>query len=689
MADCGEDPVESMTRQADIDHLLEHFSKNTYSAKGDVTGMLALKNCLDLFGKDYAYTVINNSGGKLCGHYPSQIVVLEYEGSTPSNDNRYQPLTDRKKLEELIRQARLARCWTRFVAPVILYKGKHVCRSATLASWQELFGRKGMDMIMSGGGTATATANGRAVNEDIQSSAQANAGRSQVFDQHRGRDIQLLEALDIHYICDLMVETKKVKCGIYITSSEKVDKENRYKDFSVIALPYPGCEFFSKWKDSCYDSENVHYDWAQGLNTAPLDLQSDPILTSMSLDWNMYKDWDLVKLTQNYLLALIHLLDKGSSGLLVHCISGWDRTPLFVSLLRLTLWADGAIHKSLPPSDILYLTLAYDWYLFGHGLPDRIGKGQEIMYFCFKMLQYISGQQFSVSPQSEGQSQPPTNPQCTAPNTCECKHPSSASSKGKEGLRHQGSNVSLLSNTSFGSDGVPFVMDTTQDEDSVPPLGWDVTPSPQRSRHGSGNSSEGQRSRRSSGGGRGPWNVDCTAHRDSPSAFRDVSPAHCRRQRSQSPDTGGGRESHGGTLTATDQPLCASMVSNHYSSSSPVNIAQRRPPAPDHNTPPFTPTPSFGSWVDVGMPQMTPPQMITPPKNPREYGAQSSVNSCCEASDLNAMTTRSRRLYAVAQMFEDAYLRAVLSKPINSSGTLSSLIGNVAEKMGLRSGPRW
>ena len=26
-------------------------------------------------------------------------------------------------------------------------------------------------------------------------------------------------------------------------------------------------------------------------------------------------------------------------GILVHCISGWDRTPLFISLLRLSLWA--------------------------------------------------------------------------------------------------------------------------------------------------------------------------------------------------------------------------------------------------------------------------------------------------------------------------------------------------------------
>lgn len=689
MADCGED---AMTRQTDIENLLDHFSRSAFSAKGDVTGMLALKTCLDLFGKDYAYTVINNSRGQLCGHYPNQIVVLEYEGSSTSNvDNRYQPLHDRKKLEELIRQARLARCRTRFVAPVILYNGKHICRSATLAAWQELFSRKGVDMIMSGG-----TANGRAPNEDIQSPTQSNAGRSQVFDQHRGKDIELLEELDVKYICDLMVETKKVICGVYVTSSEKVDKENRYKNFGVFSLPYPGCEFFSKWKDSSYDSENVHYDWAQGLNTASLDLQNDPILTSMPLDWKSYKDWDLVKLTQNYMLALIELLNKGSSGILVHCVSGWDRTPLFISLLRLSLWADGAIHKSLPPSDILYLTLAYDWYLFGHGLPDRLGRGQEILYFCFKMLQYIGGEEFSVTSHSDGPSQPASNPAAAA-HPSEHKRPSLSSSKGKDGLRHQGSNVSLTSNTSFGSDGVPFVMDTTQDEDTVPPLGWDTTPSPQRSRHSSGNSSEGQSGHRGSAG-RSPLNIDHPLHRDSPPQ-REASPSHCQRRvsssspsqrdgRDQSPDVGHTRDAHSGTVTAIDQPLSALMVSNHYSSS-PVNITQHRPQAPEHANS-FTPTPSFGSWVDVGMPQMTPPQMITPPKNPPEFEAQSSVNSCCEASDLNTMTVRKQRLFAVAQMFEDAYFRSVLSKPISSQGALSSLFNNVAEKMGFRSGaPRW
>lgn len=52
--------------------------------------------------------------------------------------------------------------------------------------------------------------------------------------------------------------------------------------------------------------------------------QSHPI-TSFSL----YKSWDVITLTKNYLLILLaHIADEGpNSGLLVHCISGWDRSP--------------------------------------------------------------------------------------------------------------------------------------------------------------------------------------------------------------------------------------------------------------------------------------------------------------------------------------------------------------------------
>lgn len=42
---------------------------------------------------------------------------------------------------------------------------------------------------------------------------------------------------------------------------------------------------------------------------------------------------------------------------------------MFVFLMLLTppppLWQDGAIHATLEPSEILYLTIAYDWFLFG------------------------------------------------------------------------------------------------------------------------------------------------------------------------------------------------------------------------------------------------------------------------------------------------------------------------------------
>ena len=34
---------------------------------------------MELFGRDYKYSVIHNTNGEVCGHYPRQIVYLEYE----------------------------------------------------------------------------------------------------------------------------------------------------------------------------------------------------------------------------------------------------------------------------------------------------------------------------------------------------------------------------------------------------------------------------------------------------------------------------------------------------------------------------------------------------------------------------------------------------------------------------------
>lgn len=44
--------------------------------------------CLELFARDYKYSVIQNSNGEVCGHYPRQIVFLEYE-CTDIEKDRY------------------------------------------------------------------------------------------------------------------------------------------------------------------------------------------------------------------------------------------------------------------------------------------------------------------------------------------------------------------------------------------------------------------------------------------------------------------------------------------------------------------------------------------------------------------------------------------------------------------------
>lgn len=122
-----------------------------------------------------------------------------------------------------------------------------------------------------------------------------------------------------------------------------------------------------------------------------------PDYIKMDIPWTEYKTWDLLTLTQNYFkLLLTHLCDDQQNGILIHCISGWDRTPLFISLLRMSLWADGLIHQSLNEHQILYLTLAYDWYLFGHNLPDRLAKGEVILFFCFNLLKYFESRKFSM-----------------------------------------------------------------------------------------------------------------------------------------------------------------------------------------------------------------------------------------------------------------------------------------------------
>ncbi|XP_076012556.1 phosphatidylinositol-3,5-bisphosphate 3-phosphatase MTMR14 isoform X2 [Genypterus blacodes] len=363
---------QSVRKSEEVTDLIDLFSKTQYRAKEATPQVEAIeKRCLELFARDYKYSIIQNSNGDLCGHYPRQIVFLEYECKDVERD-RFESRVQISKLQDLVNRSKMARCRGRFVCPVILYNGKHICRSSTLAGWGELYGRTGYNYIFSGGSDDSWESE-----EVPEDEIAVRNGDSQLFDKVRGHDIKLLRYLSVRYICDLMVENKKVKFGLNVTSSEKADKAQRYANFTLLSVPYPGCEFFKDYKDRDYTAEGLVFNWNQDYVDAPLTIPPH-FSQNLNIDWTQYQSWDLVEQTQNYLKLLLHIINSDDeSGLLVHCISGWDRTPLFVSLLRVSLWADGAVHASLEPSEILYLTIAYDWLLFGHMLPDRLSKGEE------------------------------------------------------------------------------------------------------------------------------------------------------------------------------------------------------------------------------------------------------------------------------------------------------------------------
>ncbi|KFM79633.1 Myotubularin-related protein 14, partial [Stegodyphus mimosarum] len=181
-----------------------------------------------------------------------------------------------------------------------------------------------------------------------------------------------------------------------VTSSEKVQMDS-YENFNIAQIPYPGCEFFEEYHRNNRNPEGLKFDWEQPSVTVECKVPESFIMYLPETDYSQYKEWDLVKLTEEYLLLQLVVITSGSHSALVHCISGWDRTPLFTSLIRLSLWADHWIHDELTPVEMAYLTLGYDWYLFGHNLPARLRKNEEIMHFCFQFLSYIASDKFSMT----------------------------------------------------------------------------------------------------------------------------------------------------------------------------------------------------------------------------------------------------------------------------------------------------
>lgn len=406
----------------DIRTLLEAFASSSFRPKDcESSAVVVQDKCTQLFTRDFPDSIlVQNQNGELSTSYPLSIIIPRKKDESvvntsanevSSSKSKSNPICDGDmdclKIRDLMMKARVARCRARFPVPVILFDGKYVCRSATLSGGPEIYGRSGFDLLFPSANDEEEVQDCLTNQPSLPTlSSLSLSDSSQIFSKVRAQDINLLKHMGVKFIGDLMVEKKKVKFGVYITSSEKADKEGRYNDFEILSLPYPGCEFFKEYRDKGYAGEGLVFDWKQNFVDAILDIPVDPISKTIDIDWKEYKSWDILTLTKNYIKLFLRYLICSDSSLLVHCISGWDRTPLFVSLLRLTLWADGKIHQSLSAVEMTFLTLAYDWYLFGHNLNDRISKGEEILFFCFYFLQFLATDDFSVDSIQEDISRP-------------------------------------------------------------------------------------------------------------------------------------------------------------------------------------------------------------------------------------------------------------------------------------------
>lgn len=97
-----------------------------------------------------------------------------------------------------------------------------------------------------------------------------------------------------------------------VSSSEKIDNSNRYYEFNVVSLPYPGCEFFKEFRRNNYEGDNLIFDWGQDFVNAELFIPTTNILRDLGIEWSGYKTWDIIKMTQNYIRLQLKYLQVGN-----------------------------------------------------------------------------------------------------------------------------------------------------------------------------------------------------------------------------------------------------------------------------------------------------------------------------------------------------------------------------------------
>lgn len=85
-----------------------------------------------------------------------------------------------------------------------------------------------------------------------------------------------------------MKSNNKLNDCFSVTSSENSDKEQRYRDFQLLIIPYPGCEHFREFSIQDYNGESMFYDWTLPLNDSAFQIPSH-LSSRVPIDWSFWK----------------------------------------------------------------------------------------------------------------------------------------------------------------------------------------------------------------------------------------------------------------------------------------------------------------------------------------------------------------------------------------------------------------
>lgn len=148
--------------------------------------------------------------------HPQQQSIPQAPHQQSQQNTIYEDQYDIQRIRELVTMAKYARCRQRFAVPVIMYRGKYICRSATLSVMPETYGRKVVDYAYDCLSGNYAAPNGEENETDTTDESLINHINDQAqsqfsYDEVIKSDIQLLNTLNVSTIVDLMVENRKIK----------------------------------------------------------------------------------------------------------------------------------------------------------------------------------------------------------------------------------------------------------------------------------------------------------------------------------------------------------------------------------------------------------------------------------------------------------------------------------------------